>query len=428
MLPPHSLLEEGDTLVSGRSIWFNQKFTLYALGMLFNSLGNALYDLAVPLLIYDLTHSLVLMGTMTVALQLPKLTVGPLAGALVDRSSPRKVMFASYSAQAMLVLLLPLAHRLGILTAWIVIAVSFVTYAVDLFARNASFLLIPILYPNQKVEANAGFATVWTSSMLAGPVIGGLLLSWTTLDTLFVIDAATFALMMACLYLVSVPDSTRTGADGSTTVLTDVLDGLRLSFGTPKLRPFMLSVFLFFLAAAPMKSLAMFSLKDIYRLDNSQAGLTFAAAGLGMLLGTFLSHGLKRWGLERLVIVGMIIATVTRAALALPGWFFLPIALFLDGLGGITYVVGRSAIIQTHCPERLLGRISSLFQMVEQAATPCGIFLAVTLANASSVPVTAAILTLVSVSSLGILWASGCTAPGELGSQLRFQNGKAADC
>ncbi|OXL21868.1 hypothetical protein CFI04_00050 [Bacillus amyloliquefaciens] len=188
------------------SIWRNPRFTTYASGTLFNSLGNAWFDLALPLLIYSLTKSLSLMGVLTVIVQLPKILLGPFIGAMVDRLNPKKVIFSSYILQALLAILIVCFYYMGMLNAWLLLILGFLIKSIDLFARSSNFVLIPVLYPNQKIEANAGFTTVWTSSMLTGPVLGGLLLTFLAPIDLVLLDAITFGIMMFFLYLVRIPN------------------------------------------------------------------------------------------------------------------------------------------------------------------------------------------------------------------------------
>ncbi|AZV89285.1 hypothetical protein BUN12_1025 [Bacillus amyloliquefaciens] len=380
------------------SIWRNPRFTTYASGTLFNSLGNAWFDLALPLLIYSLTKSLSLMGVLTVIVQLPKILLGPFIGAMVDRLNPKKVIFSSYILQALLAILIVCFYYMGMLNAWLLLILGFLIKSIDLFARSSNFVLIPVLYPNQKIEANAGFTTVWTSSMLTGPVLGGLLLTFLAPIDLVLLDAITFGIMMFFLYLVRIPNKKIKMPDK--TFFQDVAQGLKISFKTRTLRIFSLSVFLITFAVAPVTTIVIYYLKASLHFTDSQIGFITATAGFGMFSATLLFRILKKLKLGFIINLAYSVICIGLFILLMPGWFLIPIGLFCMSCGSTMYAICRATFVQKHCPTEYLARVNSTFQMIEQTANPLSMSLMVTIVGIYNIRVAIFILLLMGIISL----------------------------
>ncbi|WP_134026791.1 MFS transporter [Lysinibacillus sp. YR326] len=362
------------------SIWKNPKFTTYACGTLFNSLGNAFFDLALPLLIYHKTNSLPLMGASVIATQFPKIILGPLVGTWVDRLNPRKILFTSYLVQFILVSLVPILEYLSLLSSISVLVIGFLVNAANIFARSAQFTVIPLLYPTQKLEANAGFSTVWTSSMITGPVIGGALLTIISPTGLIIINALSFILMIFFLYLVRIPDKEKVIGQKKT-FSKDLLEGLRVAMATRTLRIFLVSSFLLVFSIAPVSTLVIFYLKEVYLFEDSNIGFIGATSGTGMFLGTLVVSKLKKKKIGNLIYIGFLCILVGLILLLLPSWWFIPVSLFMISLGSIIYAISRNSIIQAYCPQEYLARVNSIFQLLEQIATPISISIIVGMAS-----------------------------------------------
>ncbi|MFB5676674.1 MFS transporter [Paenibacillus terreus] len=388
------------------SIWRNKKFSRYAFGMLFNSLGNSFFDLAVPLLIYNMTQSLALMGTMAILVQLPKILLGPLIGALVDRLNPRRVLFCSYFLQIFIIAALPITYYLNILTPWIVLTVGFLLNAVNLFARSANFVITPLLYKDQSVQANVAFTTVWTFSMLIGPIIGAAILPFVYPMGLILIDGLTFFIMIFSLQLVGLPHRKITSKWKFTRIYKDMAEGFRMSFGNQSLRLFVLSIALCSFATAPEITLVIYHLKSAFKFSDSYIGYFTSCAGFGLFAGTLFARYLKSKKSSNLFFIGYSMIAAGLLLLAIPSWYQIPVALLIIEAGKIMYVIGRSAIIQTHCPKEYLGRVNSTFQLVEQIIYPIGMALAVLMIESFSMYTVFVGLGVVMLLSLFVLFSS----------------------
>ncbi|MEZ4623350.1 MAG: MFS transporter [Thermomicrobiales bacterium] len=86
-----------------RRLWFTQ---------LFSSSGESLAQIAMPLLVYELTGSARMVGLMALVLILPRVVLAPITGLLADRLDRRRLMIGSDVLRLVLAGLVPLTTNL----------------------------------------------------------------------------------------------------------------------------------------------------------------------------------------------------------------------------------------------------------------------------------------------------------------------------
>jgi MFS family permease len=198
-----------------------------------SNFGDAMTSLALLLITQRLTGSTAAVAATAIAIALPQLLFGLLAGVLADRWSSRRVMVVSDLLRAALVL-----GFLAVTTAeglWLLFLLAFAHSAVGAFFNPARAALLPEILPaerllgaNSLIEMSrvvAGVAGVGAAGVLAG--VGG------DLRLVFVVDAATFLLSAALIARMSGLPARRAA---SGTAWHELVEGLRLVFGSPALR------------------------------------------------------------------------------------------------------------------------------------------------------------------------------------------------
>src|SRR4051812_1598670 len=158
--------------ILGRDYW------LFWSGQTVSSLGSSLTAFALPLLTYRLTGSALNLALTTAAIFLPALLFSLPAGALADRMDRRRLMIGAELGSAAAIAILPLASVLGMLSAWTVYVVAFMSASFGLVFGAAHFAIVPSLVPaNELVRANGYMRAGGSAAAIIGPPIGGLLLA-----------------------------------------------------------------------------------------------------------------------------------------------------------------------------------------------------------------------------------------------------------
>ncbi|TDC85609.1 amino acid adenylation domain-containing protein [Micromonospora sp. KC606] len=349
-----------------------RRFGLVAAGQIVSGLGTALTTFAIPLWIYTQTGSLARFALFAVLGLLPGLLVAPLAGALVDRSSRRRVLLlanaAAGGANAVMAGLV-LADRAEVwhfypLTAWLSVALA--------FQRLAFVSAVPQLVPKRYLgHANGLTQTAVGLTQFTVPLLAVALLQAVGLRGILLIDVVSYLLAIGVLAAVRFPRTLALRRREG--IGAEIVAGLRYSLRRREFRAMLaffaaLNFFLFpvlFLLSPLVLGFA--DLDEVARVALA-GGVGAAVGGLVMLL-----WGGPRRRRMRAVLVGTCgigvaaVLTGLRPNLLLIGAGAFGMYLALGIVNGVYHT-----IIQTKVPARVHGRVFALNQMVAQSTLPLG--------------------------------------------------------
>lgn len=184
-----------------RELLRNRRFAPLLLGQSVSSLGTWVQFVGLNLYVYRMFGSGRVLGLFFAARMLPAVFFGPLGGLLADRFDRRRLLMAVDASRALLVLGylfvsgLPAVFALGILLS-----------ALDKIFTAAHAAYLPeTVAPAELRGANAWLRASHSVMAVLGPAVGGLLVDRFAFGAVFVFDAATFVVSVACLALVGAP-------------------------------------------------------------------------------------------------------------------------------------------------------------------------------------------------------------------------------
>ena len=120
-------------------------FKKFWVGQTISNLGSSFTQWAVPLLVYQLTHSAVSLGIATAATFLPYLLFGLIIGAWMDRVDRKQAMIALDWLNALVILSIPVVAEFGHLTVWWIYGVTFIQSTIFIAFSSGEFAAIPSL-------------------------------------------------------------------------------------------------------------------------------------------------------------------------------------------------------------------------------------------------------------------------------------------
>ena len=349
-----------------------RRFGMVAAGQIITTTGTALTNFAVPLWIYLQTGSLARFALFAIIGLLPGLVVAPVAGALIDRTSRRRIMLlasvAAGGAKAVMAGLL-IADRAEVwhfylLVGWLSVALA--------FQRLAFVSSVPQLVPKRYLGHANGLAQTATGlTQFLVPLIAVALLEAVGLRGIMIIDVVAYVFAIGVLLVVQFP---RTLAlQRREGIGEEIVGGLRYSWRRPEFRAMLaffaaLNLFLFpvlFLLSPLVLGFA--KLSEVAQIALT-GGVGAAVGGLVMLVW----GGPRRYRM-RAVLVGTLgiavacVATGLRPNLLLIGAGAFGMYLALGIVNGV-----YNTIIQTKVPPRFHGRVFALNQMVAWSTMPLG--------------------------------------------------------
>ena len=271
-------------------------FKKFWVGQTISNLGSSFTQWAVPLLVYQLTHSAVSLGVATAATFLPYLLFGLPIGAWMDRVDRKRAMIALDWLNALVILSIPLVAQFGHLNVWWIYGVTFIQSTIFIAFSAGEFAAIPSLVSTDDlVTANGRIQATYSAAQVVGPLLAGALISFLPLTWVLAFDAGSFALSAVSLSLVRASFNVQSDEPKeATTILHDVREGLRYVFSHPVLRNISLMMALInFVGATTYAELVLFADQ---RLDaqGAKVGGLFAAGAAGVVVTGLLAGRLRK--------------------------------------------------------------------------------------------------------------------------------------
>src|SRR5262249_27182117 len=157
------------------------------LGGMISFAGDWALFIALPVYVYDLTGSALVMGGMFIAQTLPRLLMGSVAGVFVDRWDRRRTVVAADLAGAAVLTLLLLVRPAG--DVGLIYLVALLQASIALFFQPAESALVPHLVgEDQLLPANSLIALNWELTRLIAPPLGGLLMALYGIGSVVALD------------------------------------------------------------------------------------------------------------------------------------------------------------------------------------------------------------------------------------------------
>lgn len=370
---PSTEVEQGTP--SRSLLWRNRDYMLLWSGQLVSNTGTQVSELAFPLLILALTHSPAQAGIAGALRALPYLILSLPAGALIDRWDRKRVMIVCDTGRALALASIPIALLLDRLTIAQIFLVTTIEGALFVFFNIAEAACLPRVVPKVQLPAATAQNMATDSIMvLVGPSIGGVLYALGTMFP-FLIDAITYAASVISLFFIKT-DFQEKRVVARRKLWIEIREGLRWLWHQPLIR------FMAILTGGNNLFTIGYILIIIVLAQHMHAssvliGLTLAIAGVGGLFGAIVAPFIQKRFSFGLAISG----TSWIFALSLPLYIIAPNILALGLISVISFMAGtiynvvqfsyRSALI----PDKLQGRVNSVFRLIAFGGQPLGLAL-----------------------------------------------------
>jgi MFS family permease len=341
----------------------SRDFRLVAGAVGLSALGDWVAIAALGLHVRDMTDSGLAVAGLWVCLFGPSVAVAGHAGLLVDRVETTRLLTGASLVGALV------AGLLGFTTGTAaVLALTALLGLVFAIVQPAEFALVPPLAGSRVQEANGQIETARYVGFGLGPLLGVLLFSAGGLGLAMMVDAATFAAVVAVALTLRVRRDPRALEEAERT--PRARDGIAFLFRDRVLSVAMMAAFISLLFMSAVWVGELFFVKDVLERGDVAYGLMLSIWTLGMALGALL--------LSPRVAVGGVAATalaavaVQGAGLALPAlWLSVAFFLVCSFLGGVAHglknVMFRS-LIHARVPDRLHGRAFAAYNGIRNSA------------------------------------------------------------
>src|SRR5262249_48987469 len=271
-------------------------FWLFFVGQTVSNLGTSFTLFALPLLVYKLTGSALNLAVTTAAEMLPYLFFGLLIGAWVDRVNRKRLMILTDLTRALVIVSIPIAAFLNLLSVEWVYAVAFLSATLGIFFNSGEFAAIPtVVSQDDLVAANGRVQASYSAAQVFGPIVAGALVAILPIPAFMLIDAGSFFVSATTLTLIRTSFNREDGQPRERMhILRDVAEGLRYVLKHPVLRNISAMMALVnFVGTTTFTQLVLFAK---VRLDasDSQVAWLFSAGSVGVVVMGLLAGVLRK--------------------------------------------------------------------------------------------------------------------------------------
>lgn len=307
------------------------------------------------------------------------LFVGLAAGDFVDHTPRRRILIAADVARAALLISVPVAAWLGVLTIWQVYAVAATVAAASVLFDIADHAYLPALVGRAHVlDANARIATTESVAEMGGPALAGLLFQVLTAPFALAANALTYLASAVVLAGIRTPEP-QPEASAHRGWWHGIVSGAETAWGEPRVRVLLVMSVTGGLFGGFFSALYIaYVLRDM-GLGTALMGLGIAAGGFGALAGSALAQPMARaLGVGVAICVsGVASALGTLLILFAPhdragAMAALVVSQILGDLFGVIPYILASSLRQGVLPNRLLGRVGATFRAAPGGAAVLG--------------------------------------------------------
>lgn len=350
----------------------NRNFLWLFLSATTSKLGTSVFQVALPLLVYELTRSPSLMALTFVLEITPQVLFSLMGGAFADRISKRNILLLGEIISSVLIVIIPLASLANSLEVWIVYVVAFCLSSVSAFYHPSFESVVPeILKGENLIQGNSLFKLSETITTFIGPSIAGVLIAVIGIHNLLYLNFVTY--LLSAIFIGFINEKYKSSSPNSS-IISSIKEGINYVLKTKKILIGTIFIFMVNLGYGAMESLFMFYLKDSLKLSSQYVGLIFSLQTLGSFLAIYLANKLNKMPRGNIIIIAGLIIGIGQVALTMSqGIVILLITCRIVIIGSVTILsINWFTLRQEVVPPSLLGRVISSTRMLAFLALPFG--------------------------------------------------------
>lgn len=373
---------------------------------MFSLMGSWMQNAAQGYLVYKLTNSTAYLGYVSALAGLPSWFFTLFAGVIADRLPRRKVLIIVQSSMMVLAFILAALVFTDLVQPWHILVLAFLLGICNAFDApiRQSFVLDLVDDRRDLTNAIALNATMFTSAVVVGPAIGGLVYDWAGPEWCFTINGISFLAVIAALSLMNLPAFISTSVERD--IWRDLKAGVIYTVNHPKIRMLIINLGITGMLLFGVITLIPAWAVSILGGDARTNGLLLSARGLGSLSAALMLASLGRFGYRgRLLTLAGFVMPVLMFIFAWVRWLPLSMTIMVGiGWSFIAVANNSNALVQSLSRDEFRGRVMGVYTLVFFGASPIGSFMAGTLAARIGEPSTVILSALLLLIYAGLVW------------------------
>jgi len=361
----------------------NPNYRWFFSGQLISMTGTWMQQVAMSWLLYRMTGSAALLGSITFLGQVPVTLLSPFGGAFADRHNRRTILMYTQTLAmlvAIILAVLTFGHWVQLWQLFVLSIILGIVSAFDIPARQA--FVSDMVDKENLLNAIALNASIFHGSRVIGPAVAGLLVAAVGESWCFALNALSFLAVLGGLQMMKLQIVTQIKAGSA---WESVKEGIHFAFTHPQIRMLMLMVAFTSFFAMPYTVLMPIIADRILHGGSQTMGILMGLSGVGSVVGALRLAAMKPQGERAYLWVGgaamgfglsLVLFSFAKV------WWLSGLLLIPAGFCMVSQMATSNTLVQTLAPNKLRGRVMAVFGMMFMGIMPFGALLAGYVADA----------------------------------------------
>ncbi|MUV37984.1 Bile acid transporter [Lentibacillus sp. JNUCC-1] len=353
-------------MINSLSGWKHPALLLCSIGI--SNIGNFIYLVAINIIVYQLTGSAAAVAGLWVIGPLTNIITKVWTGSFIDYRSKRKVMMVTYIIRAAFIAMIPLATNMVVLYGILVILSM-----ANAFFTPSSMTYVTILIPREKRKRfNSMRSFASSGAFIIGPSVGGSMILLTSIETTLWLNALFFIIPAILLVFLPEKENIDKAAIPRLTV-SQVIHDFTVVRAFMSKHTYVSAIYFGFIIimifSFAMDAQEVVFTQQVVGLSEFDYSLLISITGIGSVTGAvLLSIFSNKLSLRYMIIVGLVMMTIGYVIYAF-SWSFssIVIGFVILGFFNVFLNAGIMTFYQNNVPVEVMGRVTSIYQLMQSA-------------------------------------------------------------
>ncbi|MGX4670415.1 MFS transporter [Cerasibacillus sp. JNUCC 74] len=344
--------------------WKQPTILLFSIGV--SSIGNFIYLVAINIVVYQLTGSAAAVAGLWIIGPLTNTFTKFWTGSFIDYRSKRQVMMSTYIIRALFIGAIPFAPNM-----LVIYVILFILSVANSFFNPASMTYVSMIVPKEKRKRfNSIRSFASSGAIIMGPAVGGTLILLTSIEITLWINALFF--VISAMLLSFLPEKETISKEAIPTLtVSQVMRDFTIVWEfimRNKYVSFMyLGYILIMIFTFAMDAQEVVFVQKVIGLTEFDYSLLISITGIGSVVGAItLSIYSNKLSLRSMISIGIIMVALGYVIYAF-SWSFASIVVGFVILGFFNAFLnaGIMTFYQNNIPIDIMGRVTSIFQLIQ---------------------------------------------------------------
>jgi MFS family permease len=260
-------------------------FSIFWSAAFVSNTGSWMQTIAVPFVVYHMTHSTTWLGFAAFMNFIPAMIAGPFGGSYADRHNRKHILWVTQTFMMVSAFALWGVYVSGHATPWIIVGIVFVSgFVAGVNITTWQAFVTQLVDADELVDAVRLNSMQFMGARAVGPAVAGIVLQTAGASAAFFVNAITVLLVLGALFLVH-PRSQDFSEDDTGTFV-HLREGWRFVRARTALALPILMIGMVSLLGTSVIQLAPAMAKDEFHVGRGAYGLLVAAFGGGAITGS----------------------------------------------------------------------------------------------------------------------------------------------